>query len=393
MSKRGFTLVELAIAMVVLGLLVSVALGPMRERLRNADIRETNETLVAASEAVVAYAIRHRTSGRVELDGFNNRQWPIPTGRPYLPCPDTDGDGVEDRKVIPIGETMIPAAEIGEEEKGGCDRNKGMLPWRTIGGPASDKWGTHLTYRVDPNFSHGALGFDQSTRAESMDTLMAIQGGGLGGFGDKYPKRGVVDAPSVVCLTHDCMVGAATKIAAGYTQPTGDEDLGTFLADLKIGLVITTPMLTVSRTKIFNRAEFMDAPAFVILSHGRNQFGGVLADSTPDPNIPDSVKKCVPMEDEDDPHELQNAFYFFDPADLHPLVNPVNDSGCYTRMVLPPLSPLSEAVFVDRPPAAGFADGTKTMDDIVSWMSPNQLSRRLMRAGVLPIEKLEFLPE
>ena len=178
MSKRGFTLVELAIAMVVLGLLVSVALGPMRERLRNADIRETNETLVAASEAVVAYAIRHNTSGRLVLQGFNNGSPTIPVGRPYLPCPDTDGDGVEDRKVIPIGETMIPAAEIGEEEKGGCERNKGLLPWRTIGGPQSDKWGTHLTYRVDPNFSHGALGFDQRTRAESMDTLMAIPGGG-----------------------------------------------------------------------------------------------------------------------------------------------------------------------------------------------------------------------
>ena len=392
MSKRGFTLVELAIAMVVLGLLVSVALGPMRERLRNADIRETNETLVAASEAVVAYAIRHSTSGRVNLGQFNGRNWPIHAGRPYLPCPDTDGDGVEDRKVIPISEDEIPAAEIGEEERGGCDRNKGMLPWRTIGGPASDKWGTHLTYRVDPNFSHGALGFDQRTRAESMDTLMAIQGGGLGGFGDKYPKRGVVDAPSVVCLTHDCMVGAAAKIALDYTQPTGDEDLGTFLADLKIGLVVIPEELEASPTKIFERAEFMDAPAFVILSHGRNQFGGVLADSDPG-GPPGNVKRCVPMDDDDDPHELQNAFYYFDAADPHPLANPVNGSECYTRMVLPPLSPLSEAVFVDRPPAAGFADGARTMDDIVTWMSPNRLSRRLMEAGVFPADELEFLPE
>ena len=388
MSKRGFTLVELAIAMVVLGLLVSVALGPMRERLRNADIRETNETLVAASEAVVAYAIRHNTSGRLVLQGFNNGSPTIPVGRPYLPCPDTDGDGVEDRKDIPITLNELEAANItGAPDNGECERNKGMLPWRTIGGPESDKWGTHLSYRVDPNFSHAGLGFDQRTRAETMDSLEFIQ---RGGSPLEYEKRGVVDAPSVICLTHDCMVGAAAKIALGYTQPTGDEDRGTFLADLKIGLVVIDPLGT--PTKKFESGDIMDAPAFVILSHGRNQFGGVLADSDPG-GPPDNVKRCVPMDDDDDPHELQNAFYYFDAADPHPLANPVNGSECYTRMVLPPLSPLSEAVFVDRPPAAGFADGARTMDDIVTWMSPNRLSRRLMEAGVFPADELEFLPE
>ena len=390
MSKRGFTLVELAIAMVVLGLLVSVALGPMRERLRNADIRETNETLVAASEAVVAYAIRHNTVER-GLD-FNGNQT-IPVGRPYLPCPDTDGDGMEDRK-DDDGRFQLEPSLLADEITGGpdlvngeCERNKGLLPWRTIGGPESDKWGTHLTYRVDPNFSHAGLGFDQRTRAETMDSLDFIQ---RDGNPFEYQKRGVVDAPSVICLTHDCMVGAAAKIALGYTQPTGDEDRGTFLADLKIGLVVIDPLGT--PTKKFESGDIMDAPAFVILSHGRNQFGGVLADSDPG-GPPDNVKRCVPMDDDDDPHELQNAFYYFDAADPHPLANPVNGSECYTRMVLPPLSPLSEAVFVDRPPAAGFADGARTMDDIVTWMSPNRLSRRLMEAGVFPADELEFLPE
>ena len=72
----------------------------------------------------------------------------------------------------------MPAENItGEPDlvNGECERNKGLLPWRTIGGPEADKWGTHLTYRVDPNFSHGALGFDQRTRAESMDSLDFIK--------------------------------------------------------------------------------------------------------------------------------------------------------------------------------------------------------------------------
>ena len=396
-KPRGFTLVELAIAMAILGLLISVALAPMRERLRAADLRETRQTLAEAGEAVVAYAIRYRTE-RLDLTNFPAANKLI-AGRPYLPCPDVDGDGLEDRHEIINRRVNALTLSAGD---GACMRNKGLLPWRTIGGPQSDKWGTHFTYRVDPNFSHRALGFDLQTRAETMDTLGYLEG--RRGEGGRYPKRdtdeltgaplsGGAHSPAVICVVHDCMLNAPDKIALGYTVADNDLDLGTFLADLKIGLVVTAEALRLSPQKVFERGDIVDAPAFVILSHGQNQLGGVRVDSDPS-DSPGNVKQCVEMDDRvDDPHELQNAYYHFTAGDLHPFADPTNNTNCYTRATLPPNSPLSEAVFVDRPPAAGLVGDARNMDDVVWWMSPSELSRRLMTAGALPSEELGFLPE
>ena len=56
--------------------------------------------LEATRDAIVGYALRHRTRERVVKfeDDWSEAEWSfrLPKGRPYLPCPDWDGDGFED---------------------------------------------------------------------------------------------------------------------------------------------------------------------------------------------------------------------------------------------------------------------------------------------------------
>jgi prepilin-type N-terminal cleavage/methylation domain-containing protein len=59
-SRQGFTLVELSIVLVIIGILVSLGastLGPLTKR---AKFAETRETVKAMKEAVVNYAVTHR---------------------------------------------------------------------------------------------------------------------------------------------------------------------------------------------------------------------------------------------------------------------------------------------------------------------------------------------
>ena len=76
---RGFTLVEMAIVLVVVGLLVSAFLTPLRMQIELRNNSETQASLLEIRDALIGYALSHNA-----LDG-----------RPFLPCPDTDGDGVE----------------------------------------------------------------------------------------------------------------------------------------------------------------------------------------------------------------------------------------------------------------------------------------------------------
>ena len=384
---RGFTLVELAIAMSILGLMIGLGLQPMQERLRNDDLRDTREILRQASDAVVSYAMSRGVEPR-RLQVFGSLR-EIPGGRPYLPCPDVDGDGFEDRfaggaVANPLLARDLSHAEANRDKPNGhCRHYKGLLPWRTIGGPEADNWGTHLTYRVDPNFANSALGFDELTRAETPDTFdwlsgtSADEGEYQSRDGDDGDDNNGTIAPAEICLVYDCKIADPGRRGLDGTEA---EERG-FLHDHKIGLVALED-LDVGRGH--EVGDIVDAPVFVILSHGENRRGGVSADSG----------QCVPIFDDQDRHELQNAFYYLDFFNQHPLIA---SSNCYTRTVPPaPASGsyLSEAVFVERPPTHGLIliDDTLTMDDVLIWMSANELANRMARARDLP-PPLDFVGE
>ena len=124
--QHGFTLAELAVVLVILGLLTGGLLVPVGARMQARDRQHTSERLRDIEQALVGFAIIH--------------------GR--LPCPSLEAD---------------PASPAyGLEQSAPCSMaSAGWLPWRTLGVPPTDAWGSprldrsapwtgHWHYRVDP---------------------------------------------------------------------------------------------------------------------------------------------------------------------------------------------------------------------------------------------------
>jgi prepilin-type N-terminal cleavage/methylation domain-containing protein len=111
--QRGFTLLEMAIVIFIVGMLTAGLIGPVQIQLEARDRRSTLDTMARAAEALYGYALTHRR----------------------LPCPDTDGDGMSDPQFTLAG-------------GGACDDQSGFLPWAELGVEGGDAWGNHLAYRV-----------------------------------------------------------------------------------------------------------------------------------------------------------------------------------------------------------------------------------------------------
>lgn len=132
-SECGFTLAELALVLLIVGLLGGGLLMPLGNRLEARDRQLTLERLRDIQHALTGFAIVH--------------------GR--LPCAST--------------ETDPHSPHYGLEDAAPCSfAGAGRLPWRTLGMPAHDAWGSprqrlqdgwagHWHYRVDPKFAAGPI--------------------------------------------------------------------------------------------------------------------------------------------------------------------------------------------------------------------------------------------
>jgi prepilin-type N-terminal cleavage/methylation domain-containing protein len=123
--SKGFTLTELTIVLVIVALLLGGMLVPLSAQRDLQDSRETQKQLSDISEALLGYAAAHNATD----------------GRPYLPCPDTDNDGFENR----TGST--------------CANQEGRLPWIELGVGREDAWGNRFRYRVAATYSNMTTGF------------------------------------------------------------------------------------------------------------------------------------------------------------------------------------------------------------------------------------------
>ena len=110
----GFSLVEIAIVIALLGLVLGTLVVPLAARFQAQKVEETRRELRAINEALVGFAI---ANGR-------------------LPCPDRDRDGVED----------APCAQAAE----------GFVPWAQLGVRPTDAWGRLFHYRVAAEFTAAA---------------------------------------------------------------------------------------------------------------------------------------------------------------------------------------------------------------------------------------------
>ena len=119
-KQRGFTLVEVAIVLVIMGFLLGGLLGPLSIQMEESRRKATLGNIDQAHEALIGFALS--------------------TGR--LPCPDTDNDGIED-----------PAGGAG-----GCNAVRGELPNVTLGLADGDAWGQSMLYLVTGEFADATDG-------------------------------------------------------------------------------------------------------------------------------------------------------------------------------------------------------------------------------------------
>jgi prepilin-type N-terminal cleavage/methylation domain-containing protein len=130
-GAKGFTLIELAVAIAIITLLLGSLLVPLQTQVAQRQISDTQKALDDIKDALLGYAV---TNG-------------------YLPCPDlTSGANSNDGQEDVSGGTCISA--------------EGNLPWATLGIVGSDPWGNRFRYRVDPDYSSHSAPFSLTSSAD-----------------------------------------------------------------------------------------------------------------------------------------------------------------------------------------------------------------------------------
>jgi len=121
-NNRGFSLLEITIVLLIVGLLLAGVLGPLSTQIEQKKRQRAKEQLEDIREALFGFAI---TKGR-------------------LPCPDTDGSGSENYTGTPPNHSCINT--IPNE-----------LPWKDLHVLEFDPWREHFIYRVVGTFADGSL--------------------------------------------------------------------------------------------------------------------------------------------------------------------------------------------------------------------------------------------
>jgi len=124
MSKsKGFSLVELAVALAIIALLLAGALIPLSTQIEVRNAADTQRAMESIREAIVGFA---QANGR-------------------LPCP-ADGS-------IAAGAAGAGTEQIGLSSCFNVGGSFGVIPWATLGVPETDAWGRRFSYRVAPAFA------------------------------------------------------------------------------------------------------------------------------------------------------------------------------------------------------------------------------------------------
>lgn len=124
-DERGFTLVEMTLVLVIIGLLISSLIPPLSAQLDQRNAKETREQLAEIREALIGFAV---VNGR-------------------LPRP-------------------AVSASDGNENPADCSNDTdctGFIPWATLGVKKSDAWNKLFQYSVTPEFAKTSPTFMLST--------------------------------------------------------------------------------------------------------------------------------------------------------------------------------------------------------------------------------------
>lgn len=219
-NAKGFTLVEMAIALVIIALLLVFFMGATPALLNSQKISLSESRLLAVETALTQYAMQNKR----------------------LPCP---ADGTNPSDAANAG------TEIARDANGDCTtQTSGVVPWAALGLTAAnieDGWGTRLTYRV-------ALGL---TRNNALDMSGCDTAGSTAAVGAP-PNQSCAPLCTASTLTTACTPPSAFLAGKGFT-----------IRDQVAGNILMDPAATPS-----------NGAAFVVISHGENRSGGYSSTGT-----------------------------------------------------------------------------------------------------------------
>lgn len=120
-SQNGFTLIEMAIVLMIVGVLLGGILVPLSAQMDQRNNSDTQKALSEIKDALIGYAMANG----------------------QLPCPanPTDVTGV------------TSTAGIARTPPCTSTNSTGVLPWATLGVNETDAWGNRYTYRVTSYFA------------------------------------------------------------------------------------------------------------------------------------------------------------------------------------------------------------------------------------------------
>ena len=150
LKQTGFTLIELAIVLMIVGVLAGGVISTLGARIENSKRLETKKDLETIKQALLGYA-------------YTNK---------FLPCADdpadTDADGDSD------GDGRS------DETGAACDLAdvSGSLPWVTLGVGGNDAWGNRYGYWVDSDFASTGGIFTMASDAGGIVATRTIDGTG-----------------------------------------------------------------------------------------------------------------------------------------------------------------------------------------------------------------------
>lgn len=173
-ENLGFTLVEMAISLVIVGLLLGGMVLPLHTLQEQTTFSETRQKLGEIREALVGYGMSHG----------------------YLPCPAvSESNGAEDRDVA----------------TGACNKRVGFLPWAELGFQKLDSWGHLYRYSVSPAFSNSITKVSLTSTGDITVVARDVNGA----------TSNISNIPAVV-------------VAHGNSAPWAYQDDGTLITDTSL---------------------------------------------------------------------------------------------------------------------------------------------------------------
>ncbi len=291
-TQRGFTLAELAIALVIVALLLASALIPLSAQIELKSVADTKKTMDQIQESLLGFAI---ANGR-------------------LPCP---ADG-----------SIADGASTAGQEIASCinttatNQSYGVLPWATLGVPATDAWGRRFSYRVAPVFADAV--------------------------GTTFTTTAISDTPS----------GLASA-AQGTTCTPSPTPTQSSLALCSVGNLSVYTRSDSARTS----SSVATYTAALVISHGKNGYGARTSNGT---------IFSAPASGTDE---------YYNSTGGHPTAFGSTAQASFGFMSRNPSPAPPATVTCSETSSSSYPC---EFDDIVAWIHPALLVSRMLTAGKLP---------